>query len=307
MALTLAITGGTGFVGGHAIDKALAQGHQVRALTRRPQPDRKGVTWVKGDLANPQALQSLVSGADAVIHIAGVTNTRHKPEFDRGNVLGTAYLRRAAGPTPFLHISSLSAREPQLSTYGLSKLRGEQVARGVQGPFAILRPPAVYGPGDEEYLALLRTAKSGLLPLPANAVTAMIYGPDLAAAIVALAEDLAGPATSNGGTFEIDDGAGGYTQSQVAEAISNALGAKVRPIELPSPVIGLAAGVDSMLCRLAGRTARLSRDRARYFAHPDWSANSDALLSLKLWKPSTDLQHGMAKTAAWYREKGLLG
>lgn len=307
MPRTLALTGGTGFVGGHAITEALARGHQVRALTRRPQPLRPGVTWVSGDLANAEALATLVAGADAIVHIAGVTNPRHNSEFDRGNILGTAALRRAAGATPFLHLSSLSAREPQLSAYGLSKLRGEQIARGVQGRFAILRPPAVYGPGDEEYLALLRTAKSGLLPLPANAVTAMLYAPDLARALIALATDLAGNAVSHGGTYEIDDGTGGYTQPQVADAVAQALGTKVRAVELPAPVIGLAAGVDSALCRLAGRTARLSRDRARYFAHPDWSVNSAPLLALDLWRPTTQLPQGIAETAAWYRENGLLG
>lgn len=306
MALTLAITGGTGFVGGHAISKALERGHRVRALTRRPQPPRDGVQWVEGSLTNAEALASLVSGADAVLHIAGVTNPRDKADFARGNVAGTAFLRRAAGALPFVHVSSLSAREPQLSAYGISKLRSEQVARGVQGRVAIVRPPAVYGPGDNEYLALLRTARLGMLPLPANATTAMIYGPDLAAALVALAEDLAGPATSNGGIFEIDDGAGGYSQPQVADAIAEALGSRVRTFQLPSSVISLAAGVDSTLCRLAGRSPKLSLDRARYFAHPDWSANSAPLLALNLWKPSTQLQQGMAKTAAWYREKGLL-
>ncbi len=306
MALTFALTGGTGFVGGHSISAALARGHKVRALTRRPQDPREGVTWVEGSLSNADALASLVEGADAIIHIAGVTNPRNKLEFDRGNVLGTAFMRRASGPLPFLHLSSLSAREPQLSAYGQSKLRGEQVARGASGPVTIVRPPAVYGPGDSEYLALLRTARTGMLPLPANATTAMIYGPDLADALIAIGEDLAGPAQSAGGIYEIDDGAGGYSQPQVAEAVAQALGSRVRAVELPSPIISLAAGVDSTLCRLAGRAPKLSMDRARYFAHPDWSVNSAPLLALNLWKPTTQLAKGMAETAAWYREKGML-
>ena len=74
MALTLAITGGTGFVGGHSIAEAMKRGHRVRALARRPQPARPGLEWVAGSLTDGDALENLVSGADAVLHIAGVTN-----------------------------------------------------------------------------------------------------------------------------------------------------------------------------------------------------------------------------------------
>ena len=57
-ALKLAITGATGFVGGRLLDLALATGHQVRALTRRPQPERDGVTWIDGALDGPTASTS---------------------------------------------------------------------------------------------------------------------------------------------------------------------------------------------------------------------------------------------------------
>ena len=93
--MLLALTGGTGFVGGHAIDAALARGHRVRALARREQPTRDGVEWVRGDLADAAALRSLCEGADAVVHIAGVTNARDRAGFDAGNVEGTRAMLRA--------------------------------------------------------------------------------------------------------------------------------------------------------------------------------------------------------------------
>ena len=82
------------------------------------------------------------------------------------NVTGTAFVRRAAQDRPFVHVSSLSAREPQFSTYGWSKLAGEQIARGAEGPVAAVRPPGVYGPGDREFLELMRTARTGFIPMP---------------------------------------------------------------------------------------------------------------------------------------------
>lgn len=306
MALTLAITGGTGFVGGHSIAEALRRGHKVRALARRPQPARPGVEWVAGDLSNAAALETLVAGADVVVHIAGVTNAPNRAGFEAGNILGTAFVRRAAGSRPLVHVSSLSAREPQLSTYGWSKLVGELVARGSAGPVAVVRPPAVYGPGDREFLELLKTARTGLVPFPKDSRAAMLFGPDLAAALIALAEDLAGPARAAGQAYEIDDGAGGYTPAEVAAAISGALGRPARPLEVGPALLRLAATADSAIARLKGALPRLTQDRAAYMTHPDWSANSAPLLALGIWQPRTLLPEGMAATAAAYRAEGLL-
>ncbi len=306
MALTLALTGGTGFVGGHAIAEALRRGHAVRALARRPQAPREGLAWIAGSLSDDAALRCLARGADVVLHIAGVTNAPDRRGFEQGNILGTATLRRAIGALPLVHVSSLSAREPQLSIYGWSKLVGEQIARGAAGPVTILRPPAVYGPGDREFLGLMKAAGTGLVPFPAHSVAAMIYGPDLAEALVALAQDLAGPAISAGRSFEIDDGTGGYTPAQVAAALGTALGRTIRPFPVSPALLKLAALGDTAVARLNGRLPRITRDRAGYMAHRDWSADSRPLLSLGLWTPSTQLRDGMAATAIAYRAQGLL-
>lgn len=306
MARTLALTGGTGFVGGHTIAEALRRGHKVRALARSPQARREGVEWIAGSLSDQSALGTLVAGADAVVHIAGVTNAANRRSFEEGNILGTAALRRAVGRLPLVHVSSLSAREPQLSSYGWSKLVGEQIARGVAGPVTIVRPPAVYGPGDREFLELMKIAATGFVPFPAGSVAAMIYGPDLAEALVALAEDLAGPGTSAGFTFELDDGSGGYTPAEVATALGQALGRTVRPLPVSPALLTLAAIGDTAVARLKGGLPRITRDRAGYMAHRDWSADNTALMSLGLWKPTTRLVEGMVATARAYRAQGLL-
>jgi nucleoside-diphosphate-sugar epimerase len=142
--------------------------------------------------------------------------------------------------------------------------------------------------------------------MPADARTAMLYGPDLAAALVAVAEDLAGPCRSAGGLFEIDDGAGHHSPADIATAIGAALGRRCRPLEIPPALLGLAAGADTGIARATGRTPRLSRDRARYMAHPDWSVDSKAFRALGLWQPETRLADGMAATALWARARGLL-
>jgi len=306
MLRTLAITGGTGFVGGHTLAEARARGYAVRALTRKPQPPREGVEWIEGSLTDSASLARLTQGADAVIHIAGVTNAKNRAAFERGNVLGTAHVRQAARDLPVVHVSSLAAREPQLSIYGASKLLAEHVARGMAGPLAIVRPPAVYGPGDTEFLALFKAVQVGLVPLPAGARAGMICGPDLARALIALAEDLHGPASSAGEIFEIDDGSGGYTQVEIARAIATALGARMASVPMPGPALLIGAAIDTAIARMLGRLPRLSFDRARYLAHPDWTANSAPLRALDIWHPQTSLAQGMAETALWYREAGWI-
>src|SRR5688572_3051904 len=122
--MTIAVTGGTGFVGARFIDAAVQAGHQVRALTRRPQELRPRVDWIEGSLDDSDSLRRLVSGARSIVHIAGVINARDPADFDRGNAQGTLAMLAAAtasGVTRFVHVSSLAAREPGLSRYGASK------------------------------------------------------------------------------------------------------------------------------------------------------------------------------------------
>ena len=129
-AKALAITGATGFVGSTTLDAALEQGIAVRALTRREQPARDGVTWVQGDLDDADALTDLVQGVDAVVHIAGLTNTPDPAQFEHANVSGTANViaaMKAKAHKRLVFVSSLSAREPALSQYGASKAKAEEL------------------------------------------------------------------------------------------------------------------------------------------------------------------------------------
>ena len=167
--MKLAITGGTGFVGSHLIDVALDADHEVKALTRREQRERDGVDWVLGDLGSRDALEWLVDGADAVVHVAGTISAPTAAGFDKGNVEGTLAMLAAAtagGVQRFVHVSSLAAREPKLSLYGASKAKAEELVHSSGLDWAIVRPPAVYGPGDKETLELFRICLLYTSPSP---------------------------------------------------------------------------------------------------------------------------------------------
>lgn len=300
--MIIALTGGTGFVGSHLIDRALAGGHHVRVLTRRPQPARDGVTWIEGALDTPDALTALVTGSDAVIHVAGVVNAPDRAGFERGNVAGTEAMVAAAvaaGVTRFVHVSSLAAREPSLSNYGWSKAAAEDVVRGAQLAWTIVRPPAVYGPGDMEIRDMFRMAKFGVMLMPPPGRIAVIHVDDLARLLLTLAESDAGRVI-----LEPDDGQpGGWTHDGFARAIGAAVGQQVMPIALPRTLLTFAAAADALL---RGKGAKLTDDRVSYMCHPDWTADPAQRPPAALWAPQISTPQGLAETAAWYRANGLL-
>ena len=298
----LAITGGTGFVGSHAIEQALAAGHDVRALTRRPQPARAGVTWVEGALDRPDSLARLVAGADAVLHIAGIINAFDRAGFATGNIEGTRAMIVAAqdaGIRRFVQVSSMAAREPGLSLYGWSKSEADALLIASGLDWTIVRPPAIFGPRDAEMLELFRLAAVRVVPLPpAGGRLSVIAVGDLVRLLVALP-------TSNAlmrQVVEPDDGTpGGWDHRDFARAIGRAMGRRILPLPLPRPILSAAAAADGVL---RGKDAKLTPDRVAYFCHPDWV--SHVHVPADIWHPREDTGAALAATAAWYRAEGKL-
>ena len=301
--MKLAITGGTGFVGSHLVEAALAAGHGAKALTRRTQPSRDGVEWIAGDLGSRDALELLVDGADAVIHVAGTINAPNAAGFEKGNVQGTLAMLAAAtagGVPRFIHVSSLAAREPKLSLYGASKAKAEELVHSSGLDWAIVRPPAVYGPGDKETLELFRMAKLGLMLMPPKGRVSVIHAADLSKLFIALAA----PSAPSNGLIEPDDGkAGGWTHREFARALASAVGTKAAVISSPGILLRMAARADQFL---RGEKAKLTVDRAAYFSHRNWVVEPKRTAPPKLWRPEIDTLAGLADTASWYREKGWL-
>src|SRR3546814_1790448 len=112
MTPTLAMTGATGFVGGATMRQAVEAGWHVRALTRRPQPEREGVTWIEGALDQPDSLAEMAAGADVVMHIAGVVNVPTRAAFEAGNATATANVVDAARNAG---ITRLDRKSPRLN------------------------------------------------------------------------------------------------------------------------------------------------------------------------------------------------
>lgn len=302
---TLALTGATGFVGGATMRLAVERGWHIRALTRRPQSALPGVTWIDGALDQPQALATLVQGSDAVLHIAGVVNAPSRAAFEAGNATATSAVvdaARAAGVTRFVHVSSLAAREPALSDYGWSKARAETLVRASALDWTVVRPPAVFGPGDTEMLDLFRMARRGIALLPPSGRISVIAVGELARLLVALAGDRD---VSIGAIYEPDDGKPrGWSHRGFARAIGQAVGRRhVSTFAVPRSLLKAGGRLDPLLRR--GR-AKLTADRARYIAHPDWVVTNGAEPPADLWTPALKTGEALAETVRWYRREGWL-
>ncbi|WP_443970150.1 SDR family oxidoreductase [Sphingobium sp. CR28] len=306
MSQHVAITGGTGFVGKAVLALAAEQGIAIRALTRRPQEPCDGISWVSGDLADADALDRLVDGAQAVIHIAGVVNARDRAGFLAGNGEGTHNLVAAMkrqGAERLVHVSSLAAREPQLSDYGWSKAEAERHVCESPLDWTVVRPPAIYGPGDAELLELFQMAARGFVLLPPGGRLSVIHVDDLARLLLVLAARKGGETRT--ATYEVDDGqSGGRTHVAFAQAIGRAVGRdRVRTLALPASALKFAARIDRLL---RGDKARLTPDRAAYFSHSDWVARTAMHVPRSIWTPAVTIEEGLLSTAQSYRLRGHL-
>jgi len=300
---TLAVTGGTGFVGSHLLRAARSESYEIRALTRGWRPPEEGIDWVDGALDRDDSLAKLCEGADAIVHIAGLINASSRAAFDAVNVGGTANLidaARGAGVRRFVHISSLAAREPELSDYGRSKARSELVVAASGLDWTNIRPPAVYGPGDRETFELFKMARRGLVALPPRGRFSVIHVEDLCRLILAVLDE---PDTT-GETYEPDDGvADGWEHRHFARTLGRVFGKRATTVAMPKVVMHGASRIERLVRR---DKARLTPDRVRYFCHPDWVITAEHRPPARLWNPQIRTPAGLKQTAEWYAAQGWL-
>jgi 2-alkyl-3-oxoalkanoate reductase len=308
MGRLVAVTGATGFVGPHLVSALARRGFKLRLLIRRwsPMPSLPDVEAeiVLGDLADEAALRRLVDGADTVVHAAGLIKARAAADFMAVNRDGTAQLSALAPKARFILLSSLAAREPQLSAYAASKRAAEQAVAGRAGAWLAVRAPAVYGPGDRETLAYFRAAARGLAPRPRlnGARLALIHVEDLAEALAAAAEQ---PPPDS--VYEIDDGReGGYGYGDMAVAAGAALGRAVWPLPIPRIVMEVVGSANGVRHAMGGAVQILTRAKVGEMFHPDWTVHDHRLAAAIGFQPRYDLESGFRDTILWYRRNKWL-
>ncbi|CAN7217315.1 SDR family NAD(P)-dependent oxidoreductase [Phenylobacterium sp. LjRoot225] len=305
-----AVTGATGFLGRQLVAALAAEGWAVRVLVRRDAvlaaPAGVEPEIVIGGLSDADALHRLCRGAEVLVHAAGLIKTRNPADFTAVNVEGArraAQAAQRAGTARMVLVSSLAAREPQLSDYAASKRAGEDAAAEVLGArLTVVRPPAIYGPGDVETLAVFEAARR--LPFTPvfdpRARIAMIHVDDAARQIAAAA----------GRTFErplvalSDARPEGYGWREIAAAASTAVGRSPRLIRLPSAALDFA-GFLGAVQRLGGQNPIVGPGKAREMRHLDWSLRPE-----ERWTEAPaagfDLAAGFVHTVDSWRSVGRL-
>jgi nucleoside-diphosphate-sugar epimerase len=278
---------------------------------------------VPGDLCDPAALAAAVDGVTQVLHVAGVVRALSAAGFDAGNRLGTANLVRAlrargGAPPRFVHVSSIAAARPSadgkgtdrpppecapVSAYGRSKLAAELEVASAGGGlrWIVLRPPAVYGPGDRDFLPLFRAARRGLVALPGrDRPFSFVHVDDLVDAIVTALD------AQTSALFVPITGSPPLTPPRIVELLARAVGNRVRMVRLPLFAARVAGAGADLVARLRGKPATFSRDKVRELAAAGWVADPEPARVALSWTAARDHESGFAGTAEWYRSQGLL-
>lgn len=305
-----AVTGATGFLGRQLVASLAREGWTVRALVRRDAvlaaPLGVEPEIVIGGLSDADALERLCRGAEVLVHAAGLIKARARTDFAMVNADGArraAQAARGSGVARMVLVSSLAAREPQLSDYAASKRAGETAATEVFGErLSIVRPPAIYGPGDVETLAVFEAARR--LPFAPmfdpRARIAMIHVEDAARQIAAATVEPPGRRLVALSDARDD----GYSWSEIATAAANAVGRSPRLVRLPSFVLNIAGFIGAAQ-RLTGQNPIVGPGKAREMRHLDWGLHPE-----ERWDGAPaarfDLAEGFAHTVASWRVAGEL-
>ncbi len=304
---TVALTGATGFIGINLLNIFVRQGLKIRALYRSEspgsRPDLPGISWVKGSVKDVDALRKLVSGADAVVHCAGVVKALDPRDFFTVNTLGTRAVLEAMEAVcqepRLLFISSLAARHPSISPYAESKYKAEElIKRWGCGSWTIIRPPAVYGPGDKEIVPIFKAMQKGLALVPGSGSNrfSLIHVFDLAEAVLEVVRD----GHKSAKILEIHDGTpGGYSWMDVIHTCQTVFGRKILTVTVPGPVLKLVGLGGLVTSRLRSRPVMLTPWKVSELLHPDWVCANNVQEHGLSWMPRLTLKLAL--------ENGLVG
>lgn len=324
------VTGSTGFIGSHLVDALLARGDTVRALVRPETPPGARdprVESFEADLLDDRSVRDsrVWEGASQVFHLAGVTRGRTLAQFRAGNVFPTANLLAAvaarSGKRPHIVLVSSQAaagpaaaadapvretdRPVPVEAYGRSKLQAEQAVARYRDdlPVTIIRPAAVYGPRDRDFLAAFKqaSARVALHAVPRDHAFSVVYVTDLVAALLRAAERQA----TAGRTYFVADEAP-VTWGQLYDEVAAAAGRRPFHVQVPRTAVRVAAHAGDLLSTLTGRATLLNRNKAA-LARPRWWLCDASRARADLdWQATVPLQVGVRDTYNWYVDAGWL-
>lgn len=306
MSKTILITGGKGFIGRKLTETLLAEGYQVRVLSRRaPKGPSKtpAVEVVQGNYNDVTSLQNAMKGCQAVCHLAAAIFGFNYQDFEKANITATQNVVKAVNNTPeietFVHVSSLAASgfaadkdHPRteemtpapVSDYGITKLGGEEAVKTLRPgvKWTIIRPPIVYGKNDSGVSKIAAWVKKGLMVnTSGNGYFSFVHVDDL---VKAIATALRLPETDKQTYFICEDDV--YSWDHFITQMAQAMGVK-KPFMPNAPVwlMRTAAWLYERAAKLTGVEPALNYDKVKEAVIPGhW------ICSNQKWKALTGQQ-----------------
>jgi dihydroflavonol-4-reductase len=324
----VALTGASGYTGGHLLKRLLARGDSVKALVREgsitPELKASSAEIVNGVLGNAADAQRLVAGCDAVLHVAAVYRTAGHPDsyYREINVEGTRLLLEAAanaGVRRFVHTSTVGVhgdvRNPPADEnapiapsdiYQETKAAADTLAREFgrthKLEVAIVRPGAIFGPGETRLLKLFKSIARGRYAVVGSGQPHyhLVYIDDLVDGFL-LALDRPEAA---GETFIIAGGRA-LSQNYLAREIAQATGGSVWPFHIPAWPLQRIGDLVEAVCVPFGIDPPIHRRRVDFWVKNRSFSIEKARRRLG-YDPKVDVSEGIKRTALWYRENGWI-
>ena len=321
------VTGATGFTGSRLCNRLVNEGQHVVAFVRSIQKAeslcKMGVECLQVDIADSKEVRKHFEDIEKVYHIAAAYRTEHSDhqEFFRVNVEATRNLLEAAkefGVARFVHCSTVGVQgriddPPADETYRFmpgdhyqqSKMDGELLARRYfsEGlPGAVVRPVGIYGPGDTRFLKLFKPISKGFFVMigTGKSLYHMTYIDDLVQGFI-----LAGTHPEAIGQVFTIAGERYTTLGELVDMIADELGKSRFHLKIPYHPVLAASVVCEKVCKLLNVQPPLYPRRVEFF-HLDRAFSIEKAKKILGYQPRVDLKEGLARTAAWYRENGLI-
>ena len=323
------VTGGTGFTGSHLVRRLLRDGHAVTVMDNKPglfddEIRQAGALVHYGDINDAELCRKVTDGQEVVFHLAAAFRGVNLPQevYWKTNVDGTRTIGEAAlqaGASRFIYCSTEGVHGKVENVpagedapiapkdyYQLTKYEGEKVVheleeKGLQA--AIVRPTAIYGPGDAgRYLLLYKWAKRGVFFMAGNGEVFYhpVYIDNLSDAFVLAMER----PEAVGRTYIIGD-ADYVSLNDLVRMVGEAIQRQVKILHVPySPVLWASVACEA-LCKPLGITPPIFRRRVEWY----WENRGFTIERARQeigYEPNVGLAEGLAETGRWYREHGYI-
>ncbi len=325
---TAFVTGGTGFIGSHLVERLLSRGYKVRCMIRNEKKkgylEKLPVDFFTGDLFSTAVLDKAIDGADYVYHVAGVVGSRNKEGFYRQNRDGTRNIAEStsrANPhlKKFIFVSSGAAVGPAtasstvnestpfhpITTYGKSKMAAElEVLKFKDAfPITIVRPTAVYGPRDPATFDYFNTINKGLEPLVGfkDKLVSLVHSTDLVSGIV-----LAGESDISAGQSYFLGSDKAYSWREIGDATKKVMGRNAFRVRLPEPLVYAVAFAAGLFSSFSEKPSVLNFEKGRDMVQDYWTFDSSKAKRDLGYRPVISLADGIKETVDWYRNNGWM-